>query len=293
MVAVLRLVAMSGSTAASRISSARRSLGSASLEPRLRLLEEQPQLRRALGPEQHSQAVEAGGGVGVVGSQRLLADRQRPTEQRLRLPVPTLVPEQLSQVVEAGGRVEVSGHVGDGGPVGVVGVHRRLADLQCPTEQLLRLPVVTALGPEHPCQIVEGENHVGVVGSQRRLADLQCPTEQRLRLPVPALGLEQQRQVVEADGRVGVVRAQLRLADLQCPTEQRLRLPVVTALEPEQHSQVVEASGRVGVVGAQRLPDRQRPAVQPLRLGVSGTKVEVISGLIQQLRRRRDEQGLF
>ena len=83
----------------------------------------------ALGLEQPRQVVEAGGRVGVVGAQRLLADRQRQAEQRLRLPVSALGLEQLRQVVEAGGRV------------GVVGAQRLLADRQRQAEQRLRLGI--------------------------------------------------------------------------------------------------------------------------------------------------------
>ena len=47
------------------------------------------------------------------------------------------------------------------------------------------------------------------------------------------------------------------------------------------------------MVGAQRrLVDRQRPAEQRLRLGISGTIVKVISGSIEQPRRLRDAQVL-
>ncbi len=70
----------------------------------------------ALAPLEHGQVVERGADIGVVGAERLLADREGALVERLGLGVAALGPVQLGQVVERRG------------DIGVVGAQRLFAD---------------------------------------------------------------------------------------------------------------------------------------------------------------------
>ena len=215
---------------------------------------------------------------GWSGPSGCLADRQRPAEQRLRLPVPALGPEQPRQVVEAVGRV------------GVVGAQRRLADRQRPADQRLRLPV-PALGPEQPGQIVEAVGRVGVVGAQRRLADRQRPAEQRLRLPVPAPGPEPSARLLRlmaVSGWSGPSAASRIASARRCSSSASPYRPWARIITPRS----LRLRAVWGWSGPTRLADRQQLHEKRLRLGISGTTVQVPSGIIQQPCRLRDLQAL-
>ena len=202
------------------------------------------------------------GRVGVVGAQRLLADRQRPAEQRLRLPVPALGPEQPASSLRLwpcrGGRGPAPSR-GSPAPGGAAAPPPRTGPGPGAARQVVRLrpcrggrgpapsrgspapggtaapPPRTGPGPGAIRQVVEARRPCR--GGRGPAPARGSPAPGGAAAPPPRTGPGPgaTRQVVEAVGRVGVVGAQRRLADRQRPAEQRLRLPV-PALGPEQHA---------------------------------------------------------
>ena len=108
---------------------------------------------------------------GCSGSKRLLADRQRPLEKRLRSRIVALSLKQAREVVEAHGRI------------GMLGSQRLLVDRQRPLVKRLR-PRIVALSLKQDREVVEARGRIGMLGSQRLLADRQRPLEKRLRFRI-------------------------------------------------------------------------------------------------------------
>ena len=135
------------------------------------------------------EVVEGRGGVGVLGAQRLLADRQRPLVQRLGLGVrPGGDGRAKARLFST---VAVSGC---SGPSAFSRIAKRSM------VQRLGLGVGTG-GVVELGEVVEHGGGVGVLGAQRLLPDRQRPLVERLGLGVGTGGVVEPGEVVERGRR--------------------------------------------------------------------------------------------
>ena len=179
---------------------------------------ERPRPREvALVLQQDGEVVEARRGVGVLGAERLLADRQRALDRAAAPPPGRPGPEAGGEVVEARRRV------------GVLGAEHLLADRQRALEErprrrkvalglqqaarLLRLVAVLGCRASTSSDRQARSREAAFVAKYAGRAPRRGPTRSWPRRRQVALNLQQEGEVVEARRGVGMLGAEHLLVD--------------------------------------------------------------------------------
>ena len=147
-------------------------------------------------------------------------------------------------------------------------VLRRAVDSGGALEQRFGLPPAAQPDKQH-CQAVEALSGIGMDRPEHRLTDCERALAQRprsLQAGEVTLAGERVGQIVERDCSVGVVGAGGFLVDGKCELEQTNDLGVFT-LRLQRECKVVDRLGGVGMIQSQPVvQDRQRPAIEGLRM---------------------------